>query len=171
MTRKTIPIVSIVGKSETGKTTLIEKLIPELIARGYSVGTIKHHGHDFDIDHEGKDSWRHQQAGARITVLSSPRRVAVLEKVEKDHEIEELRDEYIRHVDIVLTEGFKKNLLPKIEVFRAELTGDIISRADENLMAVVGDEPRDVAVPCFDRSDICGIADLIENRFLRGGPP
>ena len=127
MTRSIIPIVSIVGKSETGKTTLIERLIPELMRRGYRVGTIKHHGHDFDIDHEGKDSWRHQQAGAQITVLSSPRRVAVLEKVGKDHEIEELRDKYIGNVDIVLTEGFKKNLLPKIEVFRAELTGDILS--------------------------------------------
>ena len=67
-----IPIVSIVGRSNTGKTTLIEKLIPELRRRGYRVATIKHNIHGFDIDHEGKDSWRHKKAGARLTVIASP---------------------------------------------------------------------------------------------------
>jgi molybdopterin-guanine dinucleotide biosynthesis adapter protein len=167
MTGKIIPVVSIVGESNTGKTTLIEKIIPELTRRGYRVATIKHHGHGFDIDHEGKDSWRHKQAGARMTVLSSPRRVAVVEDVEKDHQIEELRDIYVRNVDIVLTEGFKNNSLPKIEVFRADLKGDIISRGDKNLIALVGDKPPDTEVSHFDRNDIKGIADLIEARFLR----
>ncbi|PIP08805.1 MAG: molybdopterin-guanine dinucleotide biosynthesis protein B, partial [Syntrophobacteraceae bacterium CG23_combo_of_CG06-09_8_20_14_all_50_8] len=93
---KVIPVVCIVGESDTGKTTLIEKIIPELKRRDYRVATIKHHGHGFDIDHEGKDSWRHKKAGARITVLASPRQVAVVEDVEKDRDIAELRDAYIR---------------------------------------------------------------------------
>ena len=164
---KEIPVVSIVGESDTGKTTLIEKLIPELIRRGYRVATIKHHNHDFDIDHAGKDSWRHKQAGAALTVLSSPRRVAVVEDVAKDHDIAELRDMYIRNVDIILTEGFKRNSHPKIEVFRADRKGDLISRGDENLLAVAGDKPPQVGVPCFDGNDVVGIVNLIANKFLR----
>lgn len=164
---KTIPVVSIVGESDTGKTTLIEKIIPELTGRGYLVATIKHDVHGFEMDREGKDSWRHKQAGASTTVLSSPRRVAVVADVEKDHDIAELRDMYIRNVDIILTEGFKKNRHPKIEVFRSDLKDDIISRGDENLMGVVGDNPPDVNVPCFDRNDVRAIVDLIENSFLR----
>jgi molybdopterin-guanine dinucleotide biosynthesis protein B len=162
-----IPIVSIVGESETGKTTLIEKIIPALAGRGYRVATIKHHAHGFEIDHEGKDSWRHKQAGACTTVLSSPCRVAVVEDVEKDHEIAELRDIYIRNVDLVLTEGFKKNRYPKVEVFRADRRADLISRGDENLIAVAGDKPPEVSVPCFGSNDIDGIVNLIEERFLR----
>lgn len=161
-----IPVVSIVGESDSGKTTLIEKIIPELIRRGYRVATIKHHGHGFDLDHEGKDSWRHKQAGAWVTVLASPHQVAVVEEVEKDYEIAELRDIYIRQVDIILTEGFKQSREPRIEVFRSDRKSDIISRGDANLLAVVGDKPPAVNVPCFDRFDITGVADLIETRFL-----
>jgi len=163
---KVIPVISIVGKSDTGKTTLIEKIIPELTRRGYRVATIKHDVHGFEIDHEGKDSWRHKKAGARMTVLSSPWRVAVVADVEKDHDIAELRDIYIRDVDIIITEGYKKNPYPKIEVFRADREGSLISRADENLLAVAGDRPPDVSVPFFSGSDIKGIVDLIENKFL-----
>lgn len=163
---KAIPIVSIVGESDTGKTTLIEKIIPELIRRGYRVATVKHHGHGFDIDHEGKDSWRHKQAGAALTVLSSPRRVAIVEDVEKDHNIVELRDMYIRNVDIILTEGFKRNSHPKIEVFRSDRNRDLISRGDENLLAVAGDKPPQIGVPCFEGDDVTGIVNLIVNKLL-----
>jgi len=163
---KEIPVVSIVGESDTGKTTLIEKIIPELTRRGFRVATVKHDVHGFDIDHEGKDSWRHKQAGSCLTVLSSPWQVAVVEDVEKDHDIVELRDMYIRNVDIILTEGFKRNSHPKIEVFRADRNGDIISRGDENLLAVAGDKPPQVDVPCFDGNDVIGIVNLIETEFL-----
>ena len=162
---KKIPVVSIVGESDTGKTSLIEKIIPELTKRGYRVATIKHHNHDCDIDYEGKDSWRHKQAGACLTVLSSPGRVAVVEDVEKDHNIAELRDMYIHNADIILTEGFKRNSHPKIEVFRADRNGDLISRGDENLLAVAGDQPPQVDVPCFDGNDVMGIVNLIVNKF------
>jgi molybdopterin-guanine dinucleotide biosynthesis protein MobB len=161
---KKIPVVSIVGESDTGKTTLIEKIIPELTKRGYRVATIKHHNHDVDIDHKGKDSWRHKQAGARLTVLSSPGRVAVVEDVEKDHTIAELRDGYIHDVDIILTEGFKRNSHPKIEVFRADRNTDLISRGDENLLAVAGDSPPQIDVPYFDGNDVIGIVDLMVNK-------
>ena len=159
--------MSIVGRSNTGKTTLIEKLIPELRRRGYRVATIKHNIHGFDIDHEGKDSWRHKEAGARLTVIASPQRIAVIEDVSKDYELSELRDRYIRDVDIILSEGFKGNPHPKIEVVRSEMKHDPLCSAEDNLMGIVSDEPVDRGVPCLDINDVHGIANLIEDRFLR----
>ena len=159
--------MSIVGRSNTGKTTLIEKLIPELRRRGYRVATIKHNIHGFDIDHEGKDSWRHKEAGARLTVIASPQRIAVIEDVSKDYELSELRDRYIRDVDIILSEGFKGNPHPKIEVVRSEMKHDPLCSAEDNLVGIVSDEPVDRGVPCLDINDVQGIANLIEDRFLK----
>lgn len=166
-----IPIVSIVGRSNTGKTTLIEKLIPELIQRGYRVATIKHNIHGFDIDHEGKDSWRHKKAGARVTLIASSHRIALIEDIERDYEISELRDRYIRDVDIILSEGFKKNPHPKIEVVRSELKHSPLCTKEDNLIAVMSDRPVDRGVPCIDINDIEILTNLIEKRFLKGAPP
>ena len=84
-----IPIISIVGKSDSGKTTLIEKIVPELVRRGYRICTVKHHLHDFEIDKEGKDSWRHKRAGAHSVIISSPRKVALTRDVKKEMSLEE----------------------------------------------------------------------------------
>ena len=162
-----IPVVSVVGKSNSGKTTLIEKMIGELVRRGYRVATIKHNRHGFEIDHEGKDSWRHKRAGARTTVIASPLRVAVVEDVEKDLDIGELVDRYIRNVDIVLSEGFKKNPFPKIEVNRSEMNQQLICSPADNLLAVCSDRPLTAGVPCLDINDISGLVDLVETRFLK----
>ena len=162
-----IPIVSIVGKSNSGKTTLIEKLIVELTRRGWRVATIKHNRHGFEIDHEGKDSWRHKKAGAVTTVLVSPRQVAVIEDVEMDYELAEIRERYIRNADIILAEGYKGNPHPKIEVFRTDLRQERLCGPEDNLIALAGDQPVPAGVPCFDRNDATGIADLIEKRFLK----
>jgi molybdopterin-guanine dinucleotide biosynthesis protein MobB len=161
-----IPIVSIVGRSNTGKTTLIEKIIPELRRRGYRVATIKHNTHGFDIDHEGKDSWRHKKAGAQTTVIASPHQVAVVEDVTRDYELSELRDRYIRDVDIILSEGFKKNPHPKIEVVRSGLKHAPLCTREDNLIAIMSDRPVDRGVPCLDINDVVGLANLIEKKFL-----
>ncbi len=161
-----IPIVSIVGRSNTGKTTLIEKLIPELKGRGYRVATIKHNVHGFDIDHKGKDSWRHRAAGAQATLIASPHSVALIEDVDRDFELEELRDRYIDNVDIILSEGFKKNSLPKIEIVRSELKHEPLCVKEDNLIAVASDQLQERGVPCLDINDVKGLADLIEERFL-----
>jgi molybdopterin-guanine dinucleotide biosynthesis adapter protein len=161
-----IPIVSIVGKSNTGKTTLIEKLVPELVRRGYRVATIKHDVHGFDIDREGKDSWRHKQAGAHTVLISSPTKVALIRDVDHDADLPELRDEYIQGVDIILSEGFKRNRQPKIEVSRKELTRDLLCTKEDNLIALATDQPFSIGVPCFDLDDARGLVDLIETRFL-----
>jgi molybdopterin-guanine dinucleotide biosynthesis adapter protein len=163
-----IPVISIVGMSGTGKTTLMEKLIAEMVRREYRVATIKHDVHGFEIDHEGKDSWRHKKAGARTVVLSSPWKVAVVEDVERDHDIGEIRDRYIRDCDVILSEGYKRNAFPKIEVFRAALKRELLCVGDDTLLAVASDTPLDVGVPCLDINDARGIADLIEERFFQG---
>ena len=163
----TTPIVSIVGKSNSGKTTLVEKLIPELVKRGYRVATIKHNVHGFEIDHEGKDSWRHKKAGARTMVIASARRIALIEDIDHDHALDEIRDKYIKDADIILAEGYKGNPFPKIEVFRSELKRDLLCNKEYNLLAVASDIKLDIGVPCFDINDAQSLVDLIENRFLK----
>ncbi len=162
-----IPIVSIVGKSDSGKTTLIVKIVPELIRRGYRVMTVKHDRHGFEIDREGKDSWRHKQAGAQEVVISSPRKVALVRDVERDMSLEELRDAFAADADLILSEGFKKDVQPKIEVFRKEEHAELLCTPKDNLIAIASNHPFDIGVPCLDINDVKGIVDLIESTFLK----
>jgi len=162
-----IPIVSIVGRSDSGKTTLIEKLIPELVRRGYRVATIKHDVHGFDMDHEGKDSWRHKHAGARISIISSPWKIGIVEDVDRDHELAEIRDRYIHDVDLILSEGYKRNTHPKIEVFRSVMNHELLCTPEDNLLALASARHFDLGVPCVDINDVGGLAEIIEKRILR----
>ena len=163
-----IPIVSIVGKSDSGKTTLIEKIVPELSRRGYRVTTVKHDLHGFEIDKEGKDSWRHKRAGAQAVVISSPRKVALIRDVDKDMSLEELGDAFGEDTDLILSEGFKKDVQPKIEVFREEEHKELLCTKEDNLIAIASNRPFDIGVPCLDIDDVKGIVDLIESKFLKG---
>jgi molybdopterin molybdotransferase len=160
------PMVSIVGKSDSGKTTLLEKLVPELTARGFRIGTIKHDVHGFDIDHEGKDSWRHKQAGANTVAISSPKKVAVIKDVEAEETLEGLSSKYFQDVDIILTEGYKRENKPKIEIFRSQVHDEPLCKSDDSLVALVSDTPLDLGVPRFELDDIKGLADLVERKFL-----
>ncbi|HPI52626.1 MAG TPA: molybdopterin-guanine dinucleotide biosynthesis protein B [Smithellaceae bacterium] len=162
-----IPIVSIVGKSNSGKTTLLEKIIADLTHRGYRIATIKHNRHGFDIDHEGKDSYRHKKAGAHTTVVSSPHQLALVQDVDHDHSFEEIREKFISGADIILTEGFKVNDYPKIEVFRSELKRELISKKEDGLVAVATNVSLDIDVPCLDLNDPKTVADFIEFHFLK----
>ncbi|HQK89719.1 MAG TPA: molybdopterin-guanine dinucleotide biosynthesis protein B [Smithellaceae bacterium] len=162
-----IPIVSIVGKSNSGKTTLLEKIIADLVHRGYRVATIKHNRHGFNIDHEGKDSYRHKKAGAHTTVVSSPHQLALVQDVDHDHSFEEIREKFISGADIILTEGFKVNDYPKIEVFRSELKRELISKKEGGLVAVATNVSLDIDVPCLDLNDPKTVADFIEFHFLK----
>ena len=161
-----IPMVSIVGKSNSGKTTLIEKIIPELTRRGYRVATIKHDLHGFEIDKEGKDSWRHRKAGADAVILSSPKQIALIRAVDRDLTVAELRDRFIDDVDIVITEGFKKDIQPKIEVFRKEMHRELLTSKDDKVVAVISNQAFDIPVPCLDLDDVNGVVDIIEKNFL-----
>jgi molybdopterin-guanine dinucleotide biosynthesis protein B len=162
-----IPIISIVGKSDSGKTTFIEKLLPELTRRGYRVATVKHDVHGFEVDREGKDSWRHKQAGAHTTIISSPQKVALIRDVEKDLTLAELREKFILDVDLLLSEGYKKDVQPKIEIFRMEKHQELLCTPEDNLVAIVSDKEFHVGVSCFSLDDVKGVADFIENKFLK----
>lgn len=161
------PVLSIVSKKNSGKTTLLEKLIPELGRRGYRVGTIKHDVHGFDIDREGKDSWRHKQAGARGVVISSPKKISLIKDIEQEWTIDQIVAGFFADMDLVITEGYKKEGKPQIEVFReAAHSTPLHSRTHPNtLIAVASDVPIDLGVPRLDINDIQGIADLIEDRL------
>jgi len=164
-------VISIVAKSGTGKTTLLEKLIAELKRRGYRVGVIKHDAHKFEIDHVGKDSWRLTQAGADTMLISSAAKLAMVKMnpISEEPPLDDLLKLYFMDVDIVLTEGFKKNTLPKIEVHRKERSPSLLCRGkeyDETLIALASDEKIDVDVPIFDINDFVGICDFIEIKYL-----
>ena len=165
-----IPIVSIVGKSDSGKTTLIEKLVPELVRRGYRIGTVKHDVHGFEVDREGKDSWRHKQAGARSVLIASPARIALIEDVDRDLPLEVIRDRYFSAVDLILTEGYKRGPMPKVEISRRERSSELICTGDDDLVAVVSDQDHEVNVPVFRFEEIPALADRIEQRVLEEGP-
>ena len=164
-----IPIISIVGKSDSGKTTLIEKLVPELTRRGYRIATVKHDVHGFEVDREGKDSWRHKKAGAHTVVISSPAKAALIRDVEKDLSLGEIRDKLIRDVDLILSEGYKRDVQPKIEIFRKEKHQELLCTKEDNLIAIVSDRTFNVGVPCFDLEDMKGLSSFIEEKFLKVG--
>ena len=158
------PLISIVGKSGSGKTTLMEKLIRALRAKGLRVGSIKHHLHAFEMDRPGKDSWRHKQAGAERSVISSPHRIGLVMDVDHDYTFEELLT-FFSGMDIVLSEGYKGGDRPKIEVFRPEVYASPICLDDASLIAMVSDRDMDLKVPRFGLDDIAGLTDFIIRTF------
>jgi len=164
----TPPIVSIVGNSGSGKTTLIEKLIPEIIKRGLRVGTIKHDVHGFDMDKPGKDSWRHKQAGASIIIISSPSKIGMVMDVDYDHKPDELLPLF-PNVDIILTEGYKFENNPKLEIFRPEITKEPLCKDDEYLLALISDSSVNLDVPIFSTDDINGVAEFLISHFKLDG--
>jgi molybdopterin-guanine dinucleotide biosynthesis protein B len=111
-------LVAIVGKSDSGKTTLIEKLVPELVRLGLRVGTVKHDAHSFEIDHPGKDSWRHGQAGADAYVIASPKRLAYIARLDGEMPLTDIVTTYFGGFDIVVAEGYKRTAPHRVEIFR-----------------------------------------------------
>ncbi len=154
------PLVCIVGYSDSGKTTVMVRLIETLVRRGYKVGTIKHDSQGGRVDHPGKDSFRHKAAGAATSIISSPRQVSMLADVDHEHDPEELLG-LMGATDIVLAEGYKRSLLPKIEVYRPETGKQPACKGDPHLLAVVSDAAIAWGVPCFAPTDVEGLVDLL----------
>ena len=158
------PIISIVGKSSTGKTTFLEKLIRELTHRGYRVATIKHSHHSISFDNPNKDSWRHAKAGAVATMVSSTTEIQIIKPIPGELTVEELARHLGDDYDIILSEGFSRGNAPKVEIHRKE-AGPLLETAS-NLFAVVTDEALDTDVKQFALDDVRGVADLIVDKFI-----
>ncbi len=157
-----IPIVSVVGYANSGKTTLIVRLVQEFKNRGYKVATVKHHHADFEMDVPGKDTWHHARAGADTVVLASPGKVALIEKTGRELTLDEIAGR-ITGVDLIITEGFKKENKPKIEVFRSDVHRALITPPQE-LLAVAGDA-HFAGIPSFAPDDAAGLVDFLVEKL------
>lgn len=159
-----IPVVSFVaGKSNVGKTTFLEKVIKEFKCRGYKLAVLKHDVHGFDLYPTGRDEWRYSQAGSQIVVTSSLNKIACTENVTHELSVEEVVKR-ISGVDIILVEGYKRERLPKVEIYRQEVC-DKLFCSEKDLIAVVTDTQLPVSVPQFSLSDASGIVSLIEQKY------
>ena len=159
-----IPAVAFVGPSQVGKTTLIERLIPELASRSLRVATVKHAGHGVTLDTPGKDSWRFSQCGSDPVVVASGE-VAFLAQHGRPIEVEPLLRLVEDEADVALVEGFQRSALPRIEVHRQEVSAGPPIPHDA-LIAVVTDEPLDVDAPQFSFDDIPDIAGLLVRHIV-----
>ena len=158
-------IFGIVGWKNSGKTTLLTKLIHEFSKRGLEVSSLKHAHHDFDIDEEGKDSFKHREAGAKEVMISSKKRWALIH--ENDDEELDLQSliKKMKKVDIIFIEGFKNSNLiyPKLEVSRLESKKSYIFKTDENIIAFISDKKtKEIDIPVFDINNIIEIVEFLE---------
>ena len=155
-------VINIVGSSSNvGKTYLLEGLIKELKARGYSIATIKHDVHGFDIDKKGKDTYKHREAGSETVIISSKNRLAMIKELEEETNLNNII-EMVLDKDIVLVEGYKKSDLRKIEVYRDGVSKNIIT-PKEKLIAIASDKKLNVDdVKIVFKEDYKAMADLIE---------
>jgi molybdopterin-guanine dinucleotide biosynthesis adapter protein len=163
-----LPIICIVGASNSGKTTFLEQLIPELRRRGYRVGTIKHDVHGFDMDREGKDTWRHRKAGAETIAIASPLMLATIRETDAEMPLEQIAGRFFWDEDLLLTEGYKQSRFPKIEVFRSAVEAKPICGPQDNLLAIITEDQVEQDVPLFRFDEVAGVANLIEERYLKG---
>jgi molybdopterin-guanine dinucleotide biosynthesis protein B len=155
-------IYGVVGWKNAGKTGLMERLVTEITGRGFSVSTVKHAHHTFDVDHEGKDSYRHRVAGAQEVMLASRNRFALMHERRDEDEptLAQLLDK-LSPVDLVLIEGYKRDTHAKIEAFRSETNNPLIAGDDPSIRAVASDTPIDLDRPVFDLNDTVSIANFI----------
>ncbi|MBN2238840.1 MAG: molybdopterin-guanine dinucleotide biosynthesis protein B [Dehalococcoidales bacterium] len=158
-------IVSIVGISNSGKTTLIEKILRELTGRGYSVATIKHTAEEAAMDAPGKDTWRHIEAGSSATAIGSDSRIVLIKPVKESSTVEEMARLLGEDYDIIITEGFKKGTYPKIEVHRRE-NGPALEGI-ENIVAIATNEPLATDIRQFSIDDPLAITDFIEEEYIK----
>lgn len=161
-----VPMISFVGHSGSGKTTFIEKLIPVLTRSGVNVGIIKHDVHGFEMDRPGKDTWRHKQAGAVGTIISSSRQIGMVLDTDRDHLPHELAP-LLGSADLIIVEGYKMGPQAKIEVFRPHATGDEtpLCLNDPQLIAIVSDAQLDIDQPVFATHDIVSVATFLKAHF------
>lgn len=161
----TPPIVCIVGQKAVGKTTLIERLVPNLVQRGYRVATVKRPPHHFDFDTPGKDSRRHFEAGAAATVVYGADKLALVRRHDALPRLEDVVAEFLADYTLVLAEGHKRAALPKIEVFRTGTHPAPLYCGQPEWLAIASDKPLDLGIPWLPLDDPAAVADFIARRF------
>jgi len=159
------PVISIVGKSRSGKTTVIQSLVRELKSRGYQVATIKHAPSGTTFDEPGKHSWRHTEAGSSATVFSSPNNLVLVKPVSQDTPLEDIVHLLGEDYDIILTEGFKQEGAPKVQVRHKGARAPL--KNIEKRLAVVTDELLETKARQFSFGDTKGLVDLLERGFIK----
>lgn len=156
-------LFGIVGWKNAGKTTLVERIVGELTARGYRVSTVKHAHHEADVDEPGRDTYRHRAAGATETMLVTAKRWALMHECRD--EPEPPLEEIVRHlspVDLVVVEGFKAYPHQKLEIRAVAATAPLLAATDPNVLAIAADGPvPGTELPVFDRNDVSAIVDFI----------
>jgi formylmethanofuran dehydrogenase subunit E len=154
-----IPVITIIGKSKTGKMILVEKLIEELAGQGLKIAAVKRHfHHGFDIDYEGKDSWRYARAGSEQVVIAAPDKFATYRKLDQEMSLDEITS-YISGVDLILVDGYLSSRQPSIEVVQAGDEGLIGSR--EQRIAIASEVDMEADVPVFEFDDITRVSSFI----------
>ncbi len=155
-------IYGVVGWKNAGKTGLMERLVEEITGRGFTVSTIKHAHHTFDVDQPGKDSYRHRKAGAREVLLASGARWALMHELAEEAEppLEMLLSK-LEPVDLVLVEGYKRDTHPKVEAFRSETGNSLIAPEDTSIKAIAADVAIESDRVVFDLNDTAAIADFV----------
>lgn len=157
-------LISVVGKSKSGKTTLLERLVPELVRRGYRVAAFKHTAHGFHLDREGKDSHRLMGVGSGAVMMVAPSQLAILYPQDGEPPLSQLPRFLVPGFDLLLAEGFRQQPSTKIETHRQELGPDLLC-APAELWAVVSDAALSLPIPTFSWEDVSGLADLISRTF------
>ena len=158
-------VIGVAGFKNAGKTTLVEKLVTELTRRGHRISTVKHAHHSFDIDHEGRDSFRHRKAGASEVAVVSRHRWAIIHESRQDAEptLDEILSK-LAPCDLVIVEGYKRDTHDKIEVRNLDLAHPKLAGDDPTVVALAANGPvPDAPVPVFDRDDVAALASFIEN--------
>ncbi len=155
-------VIGVCGFKNSGKTTLVEKLVRHLTERGIRVSTIKHAHHDFDIDHEGRDSFRHRKAGAAEVAVVSQHRWAIMHELRGDEppSLDEVLSK-LTPCELVIVEGYKRDTHDKIEVRNLELSHAILAGDDPTIVAVAANGKITSSVPVFDRDDVAALAQFI----------
>lgn len=164
VTKQTIPFVSFVGNSNSGKTTLIEQVVRELKSLGYKVATVKHASHGFDVDRPGKDSYRLKEAGSDIVVISSPTQLALIKDVDAEESLSRIITLIGNDVDIILLEGYKSTSVPKIVVLNCEEDANFFDH-EEYILTTVKVLPSKQGKPKLSDDDVTNIIDLLVDRI------
>lgn len=164
---KNIPVIGFAGRANSGKTTLIEKIISAFKEQGLRVTVIKHGHHPFNFDVPGKDTYRHKKAGAASVILASAGQLAMVKDTPDEYPLEEIISRYVSEADLIIVEGFKTAPIPKIEVYTHHSGEPPLSASGDSMyIAVATDDDIDVSIPKFKRDDADAIARFISTHIL-----